>query len=162
MLRLHRPRGPVPAAGFRMGEGPAVHEDAVVLNRAGTHFITATSDNGTVASVSGDQLQITEAIGKVSYKTVTLTIPAGATVERNLATAKLSDLKPGDRVHVTQSSDGTVVFANDRTFEPPAGGPHGPGRARPSRSGRSPPRMGSAAAAAPGPSTTTTTTSTTS
>jgi hypothetical protein len=109
--------------------GRAVHEDAVVLNKAGTAFITATEDSGTVVSVSGDQLTIKEGTKSVTYKTVTLTIQSGATVKRNGSTAQLSDLKAGDRVHVTQSSDGTTVFADDGTHRPqgPGYGPPGGG-----------------------------------
>lgn len=103
--------------------GMAVHEEAVILNKAATAFITATEDSGTVTGVSGDQLSIKEAIGSVTYKTVTLTIPSGATVERNFKKAALSDLKTGDRVHVSQSSDGTMVFADDGSVKPPRGGP---------------------------------------
>ncbi len=110
--------------------GPAVHEDAVILDKAGSGFITATIDNGSVGSVSGDTLSVKEGIGTVMYKTVALTIPAGATIMRNFKTASLSDLKAGDRVHVRQSSDGTTVFADDGTARPPAGGP-APGGGRP-------------------------------
>lgn len=104
--------------------GMEVHADAVVLNKAGTAFITATEDNGTVDSVSGDQLAVKEAVGSVTYKTVALTIPSGATVIRNGATATLADLKTGDHVHVSQSSDGTVVFAGDSSFRPGPGPGH--------------------------------------
>jgi hypothetical protein len=109
--------------------GRAVHSDEVVLNNAGTAFITETEDNGTVESVSGDQLTIKESVGSVTYKTVTLTIPSNATVRRNFAKASLGDLKAGDRVHVSQSSDGTTVFANDSSHQPRGGpgGGHGPG-----------------------------------
>ncbi len=113
------PRGGPP--GMR-----AVHEDAVVLNKAGTAFITATEDNGTVVSVSGDQLTIKEGTKSVTYKTLTLTIPSGATIKRNGSTAQLSDLKAGDHVHVTQSSDGTTVFAGDANFRPKGGPGHRP------------------------------------
>jgi hypothetical protein len=106
--------------------GPAVHADEVVLNKAGTAFITETEDSGTVTSVSGDQLTIKEAADNVTYKTVTLTIPADATVNRNGAKAALSDLKTGDHVHVSSSSDGTTVFAGDSSF-----GPGGPGHGGP-------------------------------
>jgi len=121
-----RARPPGPPGGL------AVHSDEVVLNRAGTAFISATEDNGTVASVAGDQLAIKEASKSVTYKTVTLTIPSGAKVTRNGATAQLADLKSGDRVRVTQSSDGTVVFANDSSHAP---GPGGPGNGGPPPAG---------------------------
>ena len=55
--------------------GPAVHATVVVLNKARTGFITITLDNGTVQSVSGNTLTLKEAVGKVTYRTVTLTIP---------------------------------------------------------------------------------------
>ncbi len=106
---------------FDMHGGPPVHADEVVLNKAGTAFITATEDSGTVDSVSGSQLSIKEGLGSVTYKTVSLSIPAGATVYRNFAKAALGALKPGDHVHVSQSSDGTVVIADDGTA-PPFGG----------------------------------------
>jgi hypothetical protein len=105
--------------------GRAVHEDAVVLNKAGTAFITATEDSGTVVSVSGDQLTIKEGTASVTYKTVTLTIPSGATIKRNGSTAQLSALKAGDHVRVSKSSDGTTVFADDGTHRPQGPG-HGP------------------------------------
>ena len=130
-----------PPRGFH---GGPVHADAVVLNRAGKTFITETEDRGKVKSVSGDQLTITEGIGSVTYKDVTLTIPSNATIVRNFAKAKLSDLKAGDFVHVSQSSDGTFVLASDASHRPGRGfglrrgprgaagpgwpgGPHGPG-----------------------------------
>lgn len=118
--------------------GMSVHEEAVVLNKAGTAFITVTEDNGTVASLSGDQLSIKEAVGSVTYKTATVTIPAGATVYRNFKKAALSDLKSGDRVHVSQSSDGTMVFADDGTVKPPHRG-RGPGGPHPDGPGHGPP-----------------------
>ena len=70
-----------PPGGGRPG-GHAVHEDAVVLNKAGTAFINATEDSGSVVSVSGDQLTIKEGTKSVTYKTLTLTIPSGATIKR--------------------------------------------------------------------------------
>ncbi|MDQ6744624.1 MAG: hypothetical protein M3Z27_01170 [Actinomycetota bacterium] len=132
------------------GGGPAVHEDAVVLDKAGTGFITATIDNGVVKSLSGDSLTITEGFGNVTYKTVTLTIPTNATVIRNFNKATLSDLKTGDHVHVAQSSEGTTVFADDGTQRPPHGGqghfgprgPGGPGFGGPGFGDGGPPPMG--------------------
>ena len=119
--RSGRPAGPP--------GGRAVHEDAIVLNKAGTAFIAATEDSGTVVSVSGDQLTIKEGTASVTYKSPTLTIPSGATIKRNGSTAQLSDLKAGDRVHVTHSSDGTTVLADDGTHRPqgPGYGPPGGG-----------------------------------
>jgi hypothetical protein len=123
-------------AGLRRG-GPPVHAEAVVLNKAGTGFQTVTEDNGTVKSVSGDQLTITESARKsdgssVTYKDATLTIPSGATISRNGDTASVSDLKAGDHVHVASSSDGTFVDAFDSSHRPPRGpgGPPPPGAPR--------------------------------
>jgi hypothetical protein len=115
-----------PRAGA-IGFGPAVHETAVVLNKAGTGFITATVDSGTVQSVSGDQLTIKEGVGKVTYKTVTLTIPSGASVYRNFASSSLSALRSGDHVRVAQSSEGTNVIAIADSYVPPF---HRPGQFR--------------------------------
>jgi hypothetical protein len=117
------PAGRVWPRGHRFGPGaiglgPVVHAQVVVLNKAGTGFITATIDQGTVKSVSGDQLTIIEGIGKVTYKTVALTVPAGATISRNLRVAPLTALKAGDRVRVEQSSEGTAVSALSSDFRP--------------------------------------------
>jgi len=98
--------------------GPAVHANAVVLNKARNGFITQTEDTGKVKSVSGDQLTITEGVGNVTYKDVTLTIPSKATILRNFAKAQLSTLKAGDFVHVAQSSEGTFVLASDASHRP--------------------------------------------
>ncbi len=112
--------------------GPEVHAEEVVLNRAGDGFITVTEDGGIVDSVSGDQLTIKEGTKSVTYKTVTLTIPSNAKVYRNFVTAQLSDLQSNDAVHVSRSSEGTVVMANDASHAPPRGhGPPGPGAPAP-------------------------------
>ena len=112
--------------GPPLGHGFAVHEVAVVLNKAGDGFITVTSDSGALQSVSGDQLTLKEAVGSVAYRTVTLTIPSGATVIRNFKTASLSDLRAGDRVRVSSSTEGTTVLADDGSVLPPHDGlrPH--------------------------------------
>lgn len=106
----------------RLG-GPPIHGEFVVPNQAGTGFDTVKMDNGKVKSVSGDQLTITEGTDKATYKTVTLTIPSNARVRRNWSSAKLSDLQPGDRVHVLVGPRGTFVGANDAKHMFP-----GPGR----------------------------------
>lgn len=107
--------------------GPPVHAEAVVLNKAGTAYITVTADNGTVKSVSGNDVTIAEGTTAVPYKDVTVTIPSDATIVRNGAKATVGDLKAGDDIHVASSSDGTMVFAHDDTFKPGPGGPGGPG-----------------------------------
>jgi hypothetical protein len=122
-----------PHLGFH--RGPPVHAVAVVLNKAGNGFVTVTQDSGKVKSVSGDQLAVTEGVNNVTYKDVTLTIPSGATVLRNGAKAQLSDLKATDFVHVSQSSEGTFVFAADTSFRKSErgrfrDGPRGPGGPR--------------------------------
>jgi hypothetical protein len=118
-------------AGRPMGRpgGMAVHADEVVLNKAGTAYITQSEDNGTVVSATSDTLVITEGTTALPYKTVTLTIPSGATIDRDGATAALTAFVAGDHVQVTQSSDGTTVFGGDKTDGPGAGGfgGHGPG-----------------------------------
>jgi hypothetical protein len=98
--------------------GPPVHSDAVVPNEKGG-FDTVTMDQGSFSSLSGDQLTITEGTKSATYKTVTLTIPAGATVRRNDAHASLSDLKSGDTVIVLQGPEGTAVDANDAQHQLP-------------------------------------------
>jgi len=111
--------------------GPAVHANAVVLNKAGNGFITVTEDSGKVKSLSGGQLTITEGAGNVTYKDVSLTIPSNATVVRNHARSQLSALHTGDFVHVSQSSEETFVVAEDTNFRNSErnrfGGPRGYG-----------------------------------
>ena len=114
-----------------------MHASVVELNKAGTGFITVTEDSGTVQSVSGNSLTIKEAVGKVVYRTVTLTIPSSATITRNFSKAALSTLKSGDRVRVEQSNEGTEVSAVDlwprfrvTWLSRQAGGPVGGGSRR--------------------------------
>ncbi|GAC1573679.1 MAG: hypothetical protein NVS3B18_07170 [Candidatus Dormibacteria bacterium] len=90
----------------------AVHAQLVVPTQQG--FATVTLDRGTVDSVSGDQLSLTEGTPKQTYKTVTLTIPAGSTVRDNRQTASLSSLQPGQRVIVVQGPRRTFVVAHTR------------------------------------------------
>jgi hypothetical protein len=117
--------------------GRAVHAEDVVLNKAGDAFVTQTEDNGTIKTISASDVTIAEAIGSVTYKEVTITIPAAATIERNGKTAAIGDLAVGDHIGVSQSSDGVDVRAGDASFEP-AGGPghgHGPGPGGPPPAG---------------------------
>jgi hypothetical protein len=112
------------------GAGPAVHAELVVPNQAGNGFENVTMDEGTLKSVSGDQVTITEGTQSATYKDVTLTIPSGAKVQRNFNTAQLSDLQQGDHVHVSSSPEGTEVFAVDASHQGPPkgmGGAHGQG-----------------------------------
>jgi hypothetical protein len=113
-----------------------VHSVSVVPNKEGTAFDTVTLDSGTVQSVSGQELTIEEGTKKLTYKTVTLTIPAGATVRRDGKTAQLGDLQKGDHAIVFANSNGTtIVNAGDSSFRPAdgmrghirPGGPGGPG-----------------------------------
>jgi hypothetical protein len=107
---------------FLLG-GPPVHDQAVVLNKAGNGFITVTRDHGKVKSISGSDITITEGVGSVKYKDVTITIPSGATIYRNGAKATVADIKAGDHVVVSQSAEGTMVLAGDRAPDK-----FGPGR----------------------------------
>jgi hypothetical protein len=107
------------AAVVKIG-GPAVHSTAVVPNKTGDGFDTLTQDSGTVKSVSGRSLTITEGTDKATYATPTLTIATDATVERNFDTAKLADLQPGDHVDVSATTGGSEdVFAADSAHWPP-------------------------------------------
>ena len=89
-----------------------VHGTFVVHTRNG--FVTVTLDRGTVDSVNGQQLTITEGTAKATYKTVTLTIPSTARVRDNRQMATLSDLKAGQRVIVVQAPKRTFVVAHTR------------------------------------------------
>ena len=96
--------------------GPPVHVEAVVPKQGGG-FETLTMDRGSFSSLSGSQLTIKEGTKTATYKTVSVTIPSGATVRRNDASAQLTELKPGDQVTVVQSPSSTVVIANDAMHE---------------------------------------------
>jgi hypothetical protein len=87
----------------------AVQGDLVVATKTG--FTTVTFNRGFVDSVNGNQLTIREGTKKATYKTVTLTIPAGATVRDNGRTATLSQLTQGQRVGVLQGPKRTLVVA---------------------------------------------------
>jgi hypothetical protein len=106
--------GPLAGASGPLADvsGPPVHIEAVVPKRGGG-FETVTMDRGSFSSLSASQLTINEGTKTATYKTVTVTIPSGATVRRNGVPAQLSDLKPGDDVTVVQSPRSTVVIAND-------------------------------------------------
>jgi hypothetical protein len=111
--------GQAPAGGGPPAGPPAIHSVSVVPNKEGTGFDTVTTDSGTVQSVSGQQLTITEGTKSATYQTVTLTIPAGATVQLDGKSATLSELQSGDRVTVSENSDGTsTVSAGDASFMP--------------------------------------------
>jgi hypothetical protein len=87
----------------------AVQGSAVVRTKDG--FSTVTFERGKVASVSGQQLTITEGTPKATYKTVTVTVPANAIVRDNRQKASLSDIKAGQRVVVLDGPKRTYVIA---------------------------------------------------
>ena len=87
----------------------AVEGSVVVATKSG--FATVAFNRGFVQSVSGQQLVIREGTKKATYKTVTLTIPAGAKVRDNGQTASLSQLSQGQRVGVLQGPRQTWVTA---------------------------------------------------
>jgi hypothetical protein len=87
----------------------AVQGSAVVRTADG--FANVTFERGKVDSVSGQQLTITEGTRKATYKTVTVTVPAGAVVRDNRQKATLSDVKTGQRVLVLTAPKRTYVIA---------------------------------------------------
>lgn len=91
-----------------------VQGSAVLATKSG--FVTVTFNRGFVQSVNGNQLTIREGTKKATYKTVTVTIPAGAKVRDNGKTASLSQLSAGQRVSVVKGPKRTLVLA--RTPKP--------------------------------------------
>ncbi|HXD66103.1 MAG TPA: hypothetical protein VNV17_15885 [Solirubrobacteraceae bacterium] len=87
----------------------AVQGSAVVRTADG--FANVTFQRGKVDSVSGQRLTITEGTPKASYKTVSVTVPAGAVVRDNRQKATLSDVKAGQRVLVLTTPKRTYVIA---------------------------------------------------
>src|SRR5436190_17072519 len=80
-----------------MRGGPPVHAEEVRLNKAGDKFITVTEDSGTVKSISGNDVTITEGVGNVTYKDRSEERRVGTAVRANGQTDQLSDLKAGDQ-----------------------------------------------------------------
>jgi hypothetical protein len=142
----HRAQAPGSAPPGAMGgpdgdmhgpDGGAVHSVSVVPDKAGTSFITLTTDRGMVKSVdsAGATITIAEGTKSATYKTLTLNVPSGAKVIRDGKTASLAEIKAEDNVSVSSSTEGTTVFAMDSSFRPE----HGPGRGGPPGMGGPPP-----------------------
>jgi hypothetical protein len=87
----------------------AVHGDLIVATQTG--FVPVTFDRGTVNSVSGQQLTLTEGTKQATYKTVTLTIPTTAHVCDNRQKTTLADVKTGQRATVVKTPKATFVIA---------------------------------------------------
>jgi hypothetical protein len=141
-----RPPGRWHGPGPGGPHGGEVHSIEVVLNKAGTAFISETTDSGTIkeVDVSGGSITIAEGTKSLTYGMPTITIPSGATVTLDGKSSTLSALVSGDRVTVSSSSDGTRVFATDSSFRPGRmggpggmGGPPPPGGAPPDSSSSS-------------------------
>ncbi|MGA2011206.1 MAG: hypothetical protein ABSH51_11875 [Solirubrobacteraceae bacterium] len=103
-----------PAGHARLGPlrrfaARAVQGTAVIHTAHG--FVTVSWNRGTVKSVDGQQLTLVEGTPKAAYRTVTLTIPAGAVVRDNRSTASLSALAPGERAIVVVAPKRTLVIA---------------------------------------------------
>jgi len=159
---LGSPPGPMggPDGEMHGPDGGALHSVSVVPDKAGTSFITLTSDRGTVKSVdsAGATITIEEGTKSATYKTLTLSVPSGAKVIRDGKTASLGEIKAEDHVSVSSSTEGTTVFAMDSSFRPE----HGPGRGGPPGMGGPPPgREAPSAEAKPGAGTKTGTGTTT-
>jgi hypothetical protein len=103
------------AGHLRAGRGlarRAVHGQVIVPSKTG--FVTVMFDRGTVKSVSGQQLTLTEGTKKATYKTVTLTIPADAHVRDNRQKSTLADVTAGQRATVVHTPTATFVIAHTR------------------------------------------------
>jgi hypothetical protein len=88
-----------------------VHGTVVLHTREGCQ--TATINRGSVDSVSGATLTMTDGTRTASYDTQTLTIPASATVRNDRRAASLSALHAGERVLVLQLPTRTIVVARE-------------------------------------------------
>ncbi len=113
-------------AGGPDGGGMAVHSVDVVLNKAGTAYITETRDSGTITAIdtSAGTITVKEGTSTVTYGTPTITVPSSATVMLDAKTSSLEKLATGEHVSISSSSEGTSVFATDSSF---TGAGHGPG-----------------------------------
>ena len=101
---------------LRRGRGllrRAVQGDAVVRTASG--FGTVSFERGTVKSVSGAQLTLTEGTRRASYRSVTVTIPTDARIRDDGTRGDLSSLKAGQRVLVITAPRRTFVIARTPT-----------------------------------------------
>ena len=104
------PRARARARGRGLGRlARAVQGTAVVRTASG--FANVTFERGKVDAVNGQRLTIAEGTRQATYKTVTVTVPAGAMVRDNRQTATLSDVKPGQRALVLTAPKRTYVIA---------------------------------------------------
>ena len=101
-------RGRVRAGGLRR-LARAVQGTAVI--RTANGFASMTFARGKVESVNGQQLTIAEGTRRATYKTVTVTVPAGAVVRDNRQQSTLSAVKAGQRVLVLTAPKRTYVIA---------------------------------------------------
>ena len=119
-LRHQVKRGMRMGFGFGPGRGlfGPVHDEAVVPKPDGSGFITITSDSGTVNSVTGTTVDIKEGTDKVTYDpSVKVDVGSDAHVLRDGKQAALTDVQPGDHVHViTGTPKGNLVLAADDAF----------------------------------------------
>jgi hypothetical protein len=108
--------------------GMAVHSVEVVLNKAGTAYISETTDSGTITAVdtSAGTITLKEGTSSVTYGTPTITIPSGASVTLDGTASSLGKLTAGDRVDIRSSSEGTTVLRPTRRSNR-AAGPEGLG-----------------------------------
>ena len=74
-------------------------------------FQTITFERGTVDSVSGDQITITEGGPKVAQRRATITVPSTVHVRDNGAKATMSSVTAGQHVVVLTLPKRTVVLA---------------------------------------------------
>ncbi len=123
----HSANGPGGWPGGPGGRDDAVHSVSEVLDKAGTAYVTQTTDSGTITAVdaSAGTITIKEGTSSVTYATPTLTIPSGSTVTLDGQSSSLEKLAGGDDVTVSSSSEGTTVFATDSSFKPSGPGGHG-------------------------------------
>lgn len=88
----------------------AVSITAVVPDGNGK-FATISVERGTLLSSSGSMLSIREGTPRVSYKTVTLTLPSDTAVRLARQPSSLAALRAGDRIVVVQGPRRTVLSA---------------------------------------------------
>ncbi|MDQ6915302.1 MAG: hypothetical protein M3155_05750 [Actinomycetota bacterium] len=100
------------AGPARRALGGAVHAEAVIPVNG--RFATVTLDRGFIQKVDGNDLTIREGTKTLTYRTVTLTIPANARVRDDRKAAKLSDLVVGEHVLVVQGPNRTLVRARHK------------------------------------------------
>lgn len=75
-------------------------------------FVKVNVARGKVKSVAGHRLTLVEGTRRATYRTVTITLPAGTRVRDNRHKATLGQISPGQRALVIKGPNRALVIAH--------------------------------------------------